>query len=286
MDKRILKQQKNEITEYHIYLRLSELAKDEHNAKILKKIANQELKHYNFWKSITKKEIKPDKFRISLYVFLARFIDLSFALRFMEKGEIRAKKFYAIIKHKYPQVEKIQKDEEEHEFKLIGILNDERLTYSSSIVLGLNDALVELTGTLAGLTFALGNSMIVGITGLIMGVAASLSMAASEYLSNEEEENKEEKSSIKSALYTWTAYIISVVILVSPYFIFDNIMHAFAVMLTMTILIIFTYTFYISVAKGLNFKKKFSQMALISLSVALISFIIGRLVSIYFGIEV
>ncbi len=286
MDKIILKQQKNEITEYHIYLRLSELAKDEHNVRILKKIAKQELKHYEFWKSITRKEIAPDKFRISLYVFLARFVDLSFALRYMEKGEERAKKFYEVMKHKYPQVKKIQKDEEEHENKLIGILNDERLTYSSSIVLGLNDALVELTGTLAGLTFAFGNSLIVGITGLIMGVAASLSMAASEYLSNEEEETKDKKSSIKSALYTWMAYIISVVLLVSPYFIFDKIMHAFAVMLTMTILIIFSYTFYISVAKGLSFKKKFSQMALISLSVALISFIIGRLVSIYFGIEV
>ena len=286
MDKRILEQQKNEITEYRIYSRLSELTKDEHNAKILKRIARQELKHYNFWKSITKKEIEPDKFRISLYIFLARFIDLSFALRYMEKGEDRAKKFYAVMKHKYPQVKKIQKEEEEHEYKLIGVLNDEKLTYSGSIVLGLNDALVELTGTLAGLTFALGNTTIVGITGLIMGVAASLSMAASEYLANKEEENKREKSSIKSALYTWVAYIISVVLLVSPYFIFDNIINAFAVMVTMTILIIFTYTFYISVAKGLNFKKKFSQMALISLSVALISFIIGRLVSIYFGIQV
>ena len=50
------------------------------------------------------------------------------------------------------------------------------------MVLGLNDALVELTGTLAGLTFALANARLVALAGIITGIAATLSMAASNYL--------------------------------------------------------------------------------------------------------
>ena len=57
------------------------------------------------------------------------------------------------------------------------------------MVLGLNDALVEFTGALAGYTFALQNTLLVAMTGLITGVAASLSMATSEYLSTKSEEN-------------------------------------------------------------------------------------------------
>lgn len=120
--------------------------------------------------------------------FLARVLGLSFALKLMEGGEEDAQEFYTEVSKKYPKVKKIEKDEEKHERKLIRILKDERLDYAGSIVLGLNDALVELTGTLAGLTFAFGNSRIIAVTGLIMGVAAALSMAASGYLSSREED--------------------------------------------------------------------------------------------------
>lgn len=58
-----------------------------------------------------------------------------------------------------------------------------RLSYMSSVVLGLNDALVEFTGALAGFTLALNEPRLVALTGSITGVAAALSMAASEYLS-------------------------------------------------------------------------------------------------------
>ena len=75
-------------------------------------------------------------------------------------------------------------NEENHEKELIALVDEERLKYVGSVVLGLNDALVEFTGTLAGLTFAIQNTQIIAVAGLIMGVAASLSMGASEYLSH------------------------------------------------------------------------------------------------------
>ena len=49
--------------------------------------------------------------------------------------------------------------------------------------------MLEFTGALAGYTFALQNTRLVAVTGLITGVAASLSIATSKYLSTKSEGN-------------------------------------------------------------------------------------------------
>ena len=113
------------------------------------------------------------------------------------------------------------KEEDEHEKALIDMLDEERLKYIGSMVLGLNDALVELSGALAGFTFALTESRLVGVAGLITGVAATLSMGASEYLSQRSESG--ELHPLKAAIYTGIAYLITVTLLVAPYFIVPNV---------------------------------------------------------------
>ncbi|AMC11095.1 rubrerythrin family protein [Lutibacter profundi] len=283
---KIVKQQQNEITEHLIYAELAKISTDKKNIEILYEISSQELSHYEFWKGITKKEIKPNKWKIKKYVWLAKMFGLSFSLRLMEMGESEASKFYSSIAEKYPEALTIQEEELQHEQKLIGILNDNRLNYAGSIVLGLNDALVEFTGTLAGLTFAFSNNKIVGATGLIMGFAASLSMAASGYLSSKEEEENEKINPITAAIYTGVSYILTVVFLVAPYLILDNPYLALGLMLLTTVLIIAGYTYYISVAKILSFKKRFIQMAVISIGVAAISFGIGTIIKQIFGVNI
>ena len=274
MDRKILRQQQNEITECQIYKELANLTKDKHNRDILLKISREEKAHYDFWKKITGKELQPNGFRVSWFVLISRVFGLSFGLRLLEMGEADASKFYDSLKDKYPEVKAIQADEEEHEKALIDMLKDSRLDYAGAIVLGLNDALVEFTGTLAGLTFAFNNNKMVGVTGLVMGVAASLSMAASGYLASREDDVSE-TNPITSAIYTGVSYIITVLFLVFPYFIQDNPYLALGGMILATIGIIALYTYYISVAKSISFKSRFWEMVLISLGVAVLSFGIG-----------
>lgn len=280
-----IRQQENEITEYHIYKKLAAMSKEPKNGEILLEIAQQEHEHYQFWKKITEKDVEPNKNRIKKYITLAKIFGLSFSLRLLEKGEVNASKFYESISKEYPEVLKIHQEEQDHEQKLIGILNDFRLIYAGAIVLGLNDALVEFTGTLAGLTFVFGNNLIVGVTGLVMGVAASLSMAASGYLASREDETKE-TNPITSAIYTGLAYLVTVVFLVTPYLIQENPYIALGSMILVTILIIASYTFYISIAKNISFKRRFVEMALISLGVTVISFGIGKLIKHYIGVDI
>ena len=279
-----LEQQQNEITEYFIYQELAAISKDEKNKEILLKISEDEKKHYDFWQTVTGVEVKPNKRQVKKYLRLAKLFGLSFSLRLMERGEEDASRFYDSIADKLPGVLSIKEDEELHEQQLISILNDERLNYAGAIVLGLNDALVEFTGTLAGLTFAFGNNKVIGVTGLVMGVAASLSMAASGYLSSQEDE-RDDLNPVKSALFTGVAYIVTVAFLVFPYLIQDNSYLALGGMLVITVLIIAAYTYYISVAKNVKFSRRFSSMVAISLGVALLSFGIGMLVKKVFNVD-
>ena len=281
---KITKMQHDEITEYHIYSKLAERTKDKDNKKILQDIAEDELRHYNFWSERTKKDIKPKKWKIYFYYFISIIFGLTFGIKLMERGEEEAQDKYQELIEKFDGAESILNDEEEHEQELLNMLEEERLNYIGSVVLGLNDALVELTGSLAGWSFALKNTRLIALTGLIMGIAASLSMGASEYLAKKA--NEKDEHAFKSSTYTTGAYIITVILLILPYLLIESYMYALAFTILVAIVVILVFNFYVSVAKDLNFKSRFFEMAGISLGVAVLSFLIGVIVRTVFGIDI
>lgn len=283
--KKALTQQQNEINDYTIYKALSQLQTDKQNKEIFEKIANEEKHHYNFWYKITNRDLKPQKLLVWWYLLLVRVFGTSFALKSLEKRESTAEEFYKELFEIYPESRNIYHQEVQHEFELIDMLNDKKLVYAGAIVLGMNDALVELTGTLSGIAFAFEKSIVVGLTGLIMGIAASLSMAGSAYLEAKENPSETIKP-LTYSLYTGVSYILTTAILVLPFFIFETMAYSLIVMFVCAFLAIVSYTFYISVAKDLSFSKRVIQMSAITFGVALISFFIGYIVKTYFGIEI
>jgi len=272
----VLSFQKTELTEHSIYKRLAEKMRDPGNRKILNSISAEELKHCNIWKKYTETGMKPDRFKIWLYTFISGVFGITFGIKLMEKGEGRAEISYRDISRLIPEAEDIAREEEEHEKELIGLIDEERLKYVGSMVLGLNDALVELTGALAGFTLALQNVRLIAVTGLITGIAASLSMAASEYLSTKTE--GENRNPLKASLYTGIVYILAVIILVFPYFIFINIYFCLTFTVLNAIVLICIFSFYISVAKDLSFRRRFLEMAPVTLGISALTFGIGFLV--------
>ncbi len=267
----MLEAQRSELTESEIYRRLADTARDPHNAEVLRRIAGDEQAHHDFWMNRTDRKVKPRALMVFLYVLLARLFGLTFALKLMERGEDFAQRHYAEMED-VEGIGQIILDEEEHEKELIDMLHDEPLEYVGSVVLGLNDALVELTGALAGFTLALGDGRTVALAGLVTGIAASLSMAASEYLSSKTEQHGgSTKSPLKAAFYTGAAYVIAVVLLIIPFFFFQSSHVALAVALTTAVAIIAVFTFYTSVAQDLPFGSRFVEMAAISLGVSAIT---------------
>ncbi|NWF96930.1 MAG: VIT1/CCC1 transporter family protein [Candidatus Thorarchaeota archaeon] len=282
--RRITASQRDEITEHVIYRRLAESAKDERNREVLTRLSDDELAHYEIWRELSGVEMKPSSLRVKKYVWISRLFGLTFGLKLMESGEERAQEFYQSVAEQAPQALEIAKDETQHEQELVGMIDEERLKYVSSMVLGLNDALVELTGALAGFTFALQDARLVAMTGLITGIAASLSMGTSEYLSTKSE--GEYKSPTKASMYTTLAYLMTVISLVAPFLLLNSIYLSLGMALVNAILILFVFTFYISVAKSLPFRRRFLETASISLGVAGLTFVIGLFVRLFFGIEV
>lgn len=280
----LLTSQRNEITEHLIYLKLAERQKDRRNRVTLQKIGKEELNHYEFWKKYTGRDVKPNRLKIWFYLNVSRLFGLTFGIKLMELGEENAQINYQKIEEIIPEARKIIIDEDSHERALIQIIEEEKLSYVGSIVLGLNDALVELTGTLAGLSFALQNTRLIAVVGLITGIAASLSMAASEYLSKKTE--GEHSRAFRSSLYTGAAYIATVFLLVLPFFLIPQYQIALAGTLLIGLLIILVFNFYIAVAMDYSFVKRFFEMAAISIGVALFSFIVGVLIRGVFGIDV
>ncbi len=274
--------QREEITEYHIYKYLA--SKEEgKNKEILNRIGDDELKHYNKWKEISGKDVEPNWLKIRIYKIVYYIFGLVFAIRLMEKGEKKAEERYKKAAEKIDIAKEILQDEFEHEDRLLSLLSDERLEFIGSIVLGLSDALIELTGALAGLSLALYNTLLVGLAALITGIAASMSMAVSEYLSKRSEGDK---NALKGAIYTGIAYILTVLFIVSPYFIGLNIIYSLAGSLIIASLLVGLLTFYTSVVREITWRREFIEMLVLTMGVAFISFSIGYFIRLYFNIEV
>ena len=108
-------------------------------------------------------------------------------------------------------------------------------------------------------------------------------MGASEYLSNKTEGSE---SPIKAAYSTAGACIFAVILLILPYFILGNPLFSIIFTLSISIVIIFVFTYYISVVKDYNFRKRFFEMAAISLGIAALSFVIGFFIKWFLGVDI
>tara|TARA_B100000900_G_scaffold18167_2_gene14248 strand:- start:3835 stop:4716 length:882 start_codon:yes stop_codon:yes gene_type:complete len=286
--KRLLSLQKMESTEAEVYRRLAKMQSDPVNRTILEGIALEEERHESVISKITGKEVAPNKFQVMKHVILARIFGFTFSIMMMEETERDISSEYRSL-----GLVEIANEEEEHEQKMISMLEEERLRYSGSIVLGMSDALIELTGALAGLTFALKDMDLVALAGLVTGIAAAFSMGASEYLSSRAE--KRSGSAVKAAFFTWISYLITVILLVSPFLILNSKdgsligleIYEAALVFTFTIglIIVAVFNFYTSVVERVSFKSRFFEMAGILGVVSLISYGIGIALGIALGVN-
>ena len=280
----VKKMQQNELTESVIYEEISKFAKGDENKVTLLRLSMEERAHYEIWKTYTGIEMKPQKSKVLKYKLIARIFGFTFAVKLMEKGEEGAQDEYKLLAEEAEESVEIRRQEEEHEKALLDMMDEERLHYVGSMVLGLNDALVELTGSLAGFTFAMQNTRLIALSGLIIGISATFSMASSEFLAARSEGRSD---AFKSCTYTGIAYLITVVLLIAPYLLLSKsqYMLALCLMLAIVVLIIAVFTYYTSVAQDEPFKSRFTEMAVISISVAVISFFVGIAAKHFLGVD-
>ncbi|MBR3510569.1 MAG: VIT1/CCC1 transporter family protein [Alphaproteobacteria bacterium] len=149
----------------------------------------------------------------------------------------------------------------------------------AAIILGMHDAIVSLTGLIAGLFFAFTDSKIIIISCIISSITASLSMGAANYLAVK---IINKNQALQSAFFTFISYMTTCILLILPFFIFTNRSVILTTIVLTAIFIIFVFNKFCYCGK--NFYKHFIEMFCICTTVSIVAFFIGEIANQIFGI--
>jgi VIT1/CCC1 family predicted Fe2+/Mn2+ transporter len=279
---------RNELTEHLVYQKLASREKNPNNKAVLEKLSLQEKEHYEFWQSLVPNTtIAPRSLPVASANFLRVFFGVTFVTKLLEGDEKKFIKDYEAAADVIPQDKKqryleIIEEEKSHEAMLIGQLKEKRVSYISFIVLGLADAIVEITGVHAGFLGVTGSTLIAGISGVIVGFSAAISMGSASYLQAKQEPDK---SAIISGLATGLAYFFSVILLALPYFLIRTMIVAFTLSTSVGIILIAGFTFYGAVVFDRKFWREFAEATGLMLTTALLTYILGTVIGNVFHIH-
>ncbi|NTU97411.1 MAG: rubrerythrin family protein [Chlorobiaceae bacterium] len=273
--------QRNEITDHYIYKNLAGRITGVRNRRIMAQIADDEMRHYSIWKSYTQKDVKPRLLKVWFYAFVSSVFGLLFGIKLMEKSEKKSHDHYSRIPGLYKEINGIIRDEEEHEQALLSLLDEDLMKTTASLVLGFNNALVEMVGIVAGLTFALRDTALVAITAFIAGLAAAFAMGASKYF--QEKSEVPGKNPLRTAFSSGIAYIVIVVLLVFPYILFSNLFICFGITLFSALCITGFFSFYIAICRNRPFRSRFFEVIGLLVIVSLLSILAGYGIHFVYG---
>jgi VIT1/CCC1 family predicted Fe2+/Mn2+ transporter len=175
-------------------------------------------------------------------------------------------------------------DERDHEKAFAMKVESSAVRYISFVVLGLADALVEISGIHAGWLGLFEKTEIAGLAGVIAGGAASLAMASAAFA---QAKQGFQGSARLSAIYTGVSYFITAIILATPYFLTSSMLLALATSLTLAVVILAITTWYSIVISQKAFLKDFVEILSILFATTIIVFLLGYFVSVEFpGVKV
>ena len=180
---------------------------------------------------------------------MEKLLGATFAIKFLETHEQSSIKRYKSIEPSVPaedrpQFEQILQDEEEHEAKLAAQIDSSVVKYMSFVVLGLADAIVEISGIHAGSLGVYSSTELTGLAGIVAGAAASISMASAAFA---QAKQGFQGSAQISAIITGVSYFINAILLATPYFLTHNAVFAMVTSLAVAIAILAFISYYNSV---------------------------------------
>ena len=279
----------DEYADHQVYLALSRRERSPEFKKALENIANGELSHYEFWKTYSPDvKVSAKRLRTNLIVLLRIILGLTFTLKLMERHEGKLHERYRRIAQSIPLADKTRfetmvESEEHQEDSLIGEISENRVKYMSFIVLGLADAVVEISGIHAGSLGIYGKTELAGLAGIIAGMAASIAMGTAAYAQAKQGFSGSAKW---SAIYTGVSYMFTAIFLALPYFLTASMVGALVVSLVIGVVLVAMMTYYDTVISARPFKRQFAEIAGIIFAASLALFIVGTVVGLYLGIRI
>lgn len=186
-----------EMNDHLTYTALANRTGDKGLQRLLEHIAAMELDHAGFWKSLLQEagepvpEVRPRRLRLLFLELLMRLVNPLLVISALELGETAAYDAYhrvlesgGLPPEKQQRLRTIIVDELEHEAAFHRRKESGGFSNIRDFILGMNDGLVEILGAVTGLSAAYpGNPLVVGVSGLIVGVAGALSMGIGAFIS-------------------------------------------------------------------------------------------------------
>ncbi len=256
-------------------------------AGVLKHLSETEHRHYEFWKKYAPGD-EPRLNKVKLYwvLFLRRILGLTFASRYLDRHEASVVEEYRglaglIPGSDRPQFDEMVADEQEHEKEFAQKIESSAIQYISFVVLGLADALVEITGIHAGSLGIFNKTEYAGLAGVIAGGAASLAMASAAFA---QAKQGFQGSARLSAVYTGVSYFITAIILATPYFLTESMIYALTTSMILAVIILALITYYSTVISGKPFLRDFLEILGIMLAVTLVLYVFGYFAGVTTGI--
>jgi VIT1/CCC1 family predicted Fe2+/Mn2+ transporter len=280
---------RDEYTDGAVYLALSRREKNSVFKKALEELSAGERTHYEFWKTYAPDvTVRVNKLKVYFIVLLRLTLGLTFTMKFLERHEESLHRRYKQIAESIPVVDKarflaMMADEENQENLLMGEIHEGRVKYMSFIVLGLADAVVEISGIHAGSLGIYNRTELAGIAGVVAGMAASIAMASAAFA---QAKQGFQGSAKWSAIYTGVSYMITAILLASPYFLTGSMIGALGTSLVIGVLLVAAMTYYDTIISARAFKRQFGEIAGIILAASLALYIAGTLIRQLLGIVI
>lgn len=272
----------DEFNDYTLYDRLSRtVAKGSSYAEALGHLSATEHKHYEFWRRYVPDE-EPKLATAKLYwiLFLRRAFGLTFATRYLDRHESKVVGEYEGLASHIPEADRhafdeMVDDEKQHEKEFEKRVESSAVQYISFIILGLADALVEISGIHAGSLGLYNRTEIAGLAGIVAGGAASIAMASAAFAQAKQGFSGSPRI---AALYTGVSYFVCAILLATPYFVTGNMIYALGSSLTIAVALLGITTYYSTVVGAKPFTRDFVEILLILLGATVALYIFGNLV--------
>ncbi len=280
----------DEYTDHKVYETLARIEWNRARREVLRKLSETERRHFEFWLKLAGSYRPSLKARVYPYLlaFLRLLFGATFAVKLLERGEEAAAEKYkmALDLVETPEdktaLERIIEDELQHEEEFVKQLDEAVVKYMSALVLGMADAIIEITGTHAGALGTTSSALITGVVGIVVGISAAISMASASFLQTKHETGK---SPIVAAVVTGVGYVVAAALMSLPFFVVDNIFIAFAASLAVSVALALMFTYQGSVYTGASFAREFAQTVGLLLGVAALAYFMGDALSAAFGIR-
>lgn len=280
----------DEYLDFTLYDRLSKRVRDNSSfADALGQLSATERRHFEFWRRyLPGEEPKFSRAKLFLVLFFYRVFGITFAVRYLERHESRTINEYKSVEPLVPEGDRADfdsmiRDEEEHEREFSRRVESSSVRYISFVVLGLADALVEISGIHAGSLGIYNVTEIAGLAGIIAGGAASLAMASAAFA---QAKQGFQGSARLSAIYTGVSYFVTAAFLAAPYFLTKSMVSALGISLTLAVIILALATYYSSVISGKPFPREFAEILLILFGATIALYLFGAFIRIETNIAV